>query len=200
MFERIAKRIADTMADAGQLNGDETELYAYGLFIALSHAFFLVFAVTLGFILRIPGEAAIFFTVFCLVRSFAGGIHARTEGACTVSTVVLIAVFETLIRLSSLLRTYIPFYAILVLCSAVLTVFGPVGHPNKPLEARDRRRYKTVVSVMTLFFSALAAASFITGALTSYGAAVTAGTVFAAALRSAEAIRRCIYRSAKSCE
>lgn len=53
-----------------------------------------------GLILHIAIESIVFFILFCLIRSYAGGVHASSELKCTVYTTSTLLICILGIKLS----------------------------------------------------------------------------------------------------
>ena len=95
----IAKRITQILVASAVVKEDDTELYIYGFFMLVSRILFLFVTVVTGFLTGILPESILFYVVFTLLRTYAGGVHAKTETACTIFTTFAIVVSVLLIRL-----------------------------------------------------------------------------------------------------
>ncbi len=83
MATTLAEHIVGKLIAASVVEEADRELYVYGFFLLISRLFFFLVAAVFGCFLGIPWESVIFYIVFILLRSYAGGVHAKTEKACT---------------------------------------------------------------------------------------------------------------------
>lgn len=82
MISKLSKRIAQYLADKNKIDGDEIDLYHYGLFVMISEFFLMFCSLVIGIIFKIPLQGVIFYLVFFLTHRYAGGFHAKTEFYC----------------------------------------------------------------------------------------------------------------------
>ena len=94
MISRLAEFVAKRLQHNGIIETDDKDLYVYAFFMIFSYAFFLLLSICMGVVLKIFFESILFFIVLCIVRGFAGGIHAQSEKACTFLTTVSIIISE----------------------------------------------------------------------------------------------------------
>lgn len=150
MISAIACRITEILCATGSVQECDRELYQYGVFMLLSRTFFFILTSVFGVFLGIPGESVLFYVVFSLLRSYAGGIHARTERACTLLTALTMIACVIAIRLLEKLGwREAPLF---LLFGGAVCVFAlcPLDTAEKPLEAADRQHYKKIANVITL--------------------------------------------------
>ena len=143
--------------------------------------FFLILAMLVGFILGMFFESVLFFISFCLVRNFAGGIHADTERKCTIiSTFSILASIVVMWVLDFLgLKTFSLF--LLIISAICLIVFSPIDTPNKQLNASDKKKYKKKTVLICLALVILHIILSCVG-IHSFSIAVSVSMVFAATL------------------
>ena len=80
---RMINKLSSFITDRFVLNGteqvDDIEVYQFALFIIISNIFFLAISLLTGLIFSCIIEMIIFFISFQLLRTFAGGYHAKSE-------------------------------------------------------------------------------------------------------------------------
>ena len=64
MISKLSKRIAQYLADKNKIDGDEIDLYHYGLFVMISEFFLMFCSLVIGIIFKIPLQGVIFYLVF----------------------------------------------------------------------------------------------------------------------------------------
>lgn len=154
MATAIAERIVGKLIAASAVEEVDRELYIYGFFLLITRFFFFLVTVAFGFFLRIPCESVIFYTVFILLRSYAGGVHAKTEMACTVWTTLAMGTATAFIKILEYTNTKVP--VCFLLCNICILTFSPLDSGEKPLDIEDRRRYQKICVLLLLIFDMVA--------------------------------------------
>lgn len=128
----------------------EAELYIYGFFLLISKAFFFVVTVIVGFLLGIPATSIVFYISFQLLRGYAGGIHAKTEAACTVLTTL--AIIISVIAISIMLTYKAQLVPVLMLIAGGISIFilSPLDTVAKPLSELEKTQYRRI-TILILF-------------------------------------------------
>lgn len=134
----IAKRITQILVASAVVKEDDTELYIYGFFMLVSRILFLFVTVVTGFLTGILPESILFYVVFTLLRTYAGGVHAKTETACTIFTTFAIVVSVLLIRLLEIFAAGTVSFLILGIGSLYILAFSPLDTAEKPLKEQDK--------------------------------------------------------------
>ena len=144
MGTRIAARITRSLIAVSVIEQSDYELYSYGFFLLISKAFFFLVTVTAGLLTGAVLESILFYVVFMLFRSYAGGIHAKTEAACTVlTTLALIASVLAIHYLQMYTGSVLP-AIMLGIGSLCILVLCPQDTGEKPLDTQEKRRYRKI--------------------------------------------------------
>ena len=100
-----------------------------------------------------------FYVVFTLLRTYAGGVHAKTETACTIFTTFAIVVSVLLIRLLEIFAAGTVSFLILGIGSLCILAFSPLDTAEKPLKEQDKKRYRlaTLITLMLCITTTLVA-------------------------------------------
>lgn len=157
MATRLAERIVENLIAASVVEEVDRELYVYGFFLLITRFFFFLVTVAFGFFLRIPCESVIFYIVFILLRSYAGGVHAKTEIACTVWTTVAMGMATVFIKVLKASTEKIPLCFILFNIS--LLALSPLDSGEKPLDAEEKHRYRKICVVLVFICDVVATAA-----------------------------------------
>ena len=146
MATAIAERIVGKLIAASAVEEVDRELYVYGFFLLITRFFFFLVTVVFGFSLKIPYESVVFYIVFILMRSYAGGVHAKTEMACTVWTTVAMGSAVVIIKILEVLngKTLL----ILIFSDLCILRITPLDTNEKPLTEQDKRWYRKICYVM----------------------------------------------------
>lgn len=128
------------------------ELYEYAIYILLSGLFHLFSVVALGLCFNMVLESLVFYCSFILIRKFAGGYHAKTPTRCYIFSVITSVVALWLIKLIGYSNSvyYYIFVIIETLCVVFILITSPLDNENKPLNAKEKKKYKILSIVMSL--------------------------------------------------
>lgn len=144
MISKLSTRIARMLYAESIIESNDVELYKYGLYILLSHLFFFCFSVICGLFYCVPLEAALFYAAFSLIRSYAGGIHAKTETTCTWLTAVAIASSVCLIRVFTTHPNTTAIICMILFGSLAVIVLAPLDSSEKPLDSNEKKKYRRI--------------------------------------------------------
>ena len=140
MATALAEAIVRRLIASSVVEEVDRELYVYGFFLLITRVSFFLVAAAIGCLLGVPGEGIVFYIVFILLRSYAGGVHAKTEVACTVLTTLSIGISVAMIKMLELSdRGMIP---LLIAANICILLFSPLDTPQKPLDAAEREWYR----------------------------------------------------------
>lgn len=157
MASWIAGRITQMLVASSLIEEGDRELYIYGFFTLISHIYFFFVTAVTGFMMGILVESVVFYVVFMLLRTYAGGVHAKTEIACSVlTTLALIASLIGIKQLEALGSSSISLLMLGVGSLCVL-LFSPLDTEEKPLDEQEKRKYRAICMAI-LFLCIMAAA------------------------------------------
>lgn len=129
----------------------------------LSWALFFVLTCVFGLLLRVLGESLLFYMTFSLLRSYAGGVHARTEKACTILTALTMVVCVIAIRLLKAFSMEALALFLLAVGGVFVFVLSPLDSAEKPLEPDERKHYKKITEVIAVLYVVAALFACYTG-------------------------------------
>lgn len=156
MISKLAVRITSTLCATSVIEEGDKELYIYGFFILLSRIFFFCVTVLFGFLCAIPLESVLFYVMFTLLRSYAGGVHARTENMCSVLTTLSLLTSIFGIRMLNFLENGILSLTILSIGAASIIALSPLDTPEKPLDRTERLHYRRISIIIVAAYLVLA--------------------------------------------
>lgn len=142
MATMLAERIVENLIATSVVEEVDRELYVYGFFLLITRFFFFLVTVIFGCLLGIPFESVIFYIVFILLRSYAGGVHAKTEVACTIWTTV--AMGSTVTTIKMLKNLNVPILPFFVLGNICILTFSPLESREKLLDFVEKRKYRKI--------------------------------------------------------
>lgn len=154
MIGHISEILAKKWVSKKIISEDDFELYRYGLFVVLSSLELLIFTLLLGILLKIIMPSLVFFAVFFTIRRFAGGLHAKTELHCQIITLLLLFSSIAVIKyfLSNPNIDYKYFLILYIVSAILLSLCSPADTPQKPLDFRERIKFKKIIGCLSLAF------------------------------------------------
>lgn len=151
--EKITEKIANTV---GTYSADELEVINYGLMIFVSTIFKLSVIMLIAAFLGILKPVLVAFFAFGILRTFAGGMHAKTSLQCLIS---MILIYLAIVYGA----TYIPintFYkSVLFLIGFILIFFyAPADTAEKPILNEKQKkilRFCALITITLLYITSL---------------------------------------------
>ena len=161
MATLIAEYITQKLLALSVIEEGDKEIYTYGFFLLVSRTFyFLVTAIT-GILFGIPFESILFYVVFIFLRTYAGGIHAKTETACTILTISVLVIFVVGIHLMGQMESKILPMLLHAGGSLCVLMFSPLDTKEKPLDKREKMQYRLICWAIILLCNTIALASLL---------------------------------------
>lgn len=154
MINDISKKIAQKWISKNIISKEDFELYHYGLFVIITSLELMVFTLILGILFKIIIPSLVFFAVFFTIRRFAGGLHAKTELHCQILTLLLLFFSIAVIKyfLSNPNIDYKYFLILYIVSALLLSLCSPADTPQKPLDFRERIKFKKIIGCLSLAF------------------------------------------------
>lgn len=118
MIHRISQKITDFLIFRGIVEKTDADIYIYGYETLISGIIDFILTMAIGFLLKCPLNAFIFFVMFVSVRMYTGGYHAATYVRCKLTMILI------LLAVLGLSFVELPFSAISLLMVLLnITVF-----------------------------------------------------------------------------
>lgn len=148
MMTWISKIIVARLEELEVIDKCDEDIYVYGFFIILSKVLFLVVSISWGAIFEIPMPSIAFYVTFLLLRTYAGGIHAKTEVRCAILT--MLSIVLCLLGVKAILISEIQLISLmLAICGGVsIVIFSPLDTVSKPLSFEEKIEYKKITMIL----------------------------------------------------
>lgn len=135
-IDNISEKIAGIICNDSR----ELEIITYGVHQTIVMMLNLLLTVASGIVWHELFFMTVMFLYFSILRPYAGGYHAETEGKCLV---ISIAMVNLVLFGKQYFRLGIPVYLLICLVSvAVIFLWAPIGNPNKTLDMTERAVYR----------------------------------------------------------
>lgn len=163
MISKLSGFITQNLLKRKVISDDEKELYDYGLFMIISYIVFFLISILFGIVLDIPFSSILFYISFCLVRNFAGGIHANSEIKCNIITTVSILISEILIKVFIDYSLVNISFVMLIISSICLCVIKPISTSQKEISPKEKIHFHKKVIVLTVLTLIISLTSIVFG-------------------------------------
>lgn len=142
MITNWGEKIARKLAASGTISPEEIDLYGYGFFLLLSSTLYLIVVAIFGSVFGVLWESIVFYFLFSILRGYAGGIHAKTEYGCMLSTILALLLSTMGIRGMLQAEHSTMAMMLLIVGCTVVFLFSPMDVQEKPLSIDDRLYYQ----------------------------------------------------------
>lgn len=126
----------------------DRETYEYAFFIIYSALYYFVFAIIIGLLFNTLLYSLIFYSVFMLLRIYAGGYHANTETKCCIITMLSIFGCTGIIKLSKMYNFNSILFCIALICAILIFIFSPLDTPEKPLSKKEFTYFRKITRII----------------------------------------------------
>lgn len=161
MVGKLSSKITELLIDRDVISSENKELYDYGFFILLSQILYFIIAVIFGLLFQCFLESAIFYFAFQLIRKYAGGYHASTEGRCELMSTLSILVCIVMIWLSRSYDFSLLLFSISLVAALIIAVLCPLDTPEKPLSNKELKYFRKISWLILFIITALTVVSYI---------------------------------------
>lgn len=140
MFYQASERIAKKLVQNNTILSENKPVYQYGIQQGFTIGLNLLTTFVIGLVFKMIVESFLFLAVYIPLRSFAGGVHAKTANRCYVySTIMIIA--------ELLVIKFFPFGIFIGSClnfisGTIIFLLAPVETTNKKLDELEKQVYK----------------------------------------------------------
>lgn len=158
-MERLAKKLAHTIAISQGYNKEREAVVEYGLIALFQMSMIACVIAFFGLLFGIAYESILIFIGVGLLRKATGGAHSNSINRCMATSCLNILI---LAYLSKLLVTIAPhswsFLCILLLgflwCFIIISMKAPVDSPRKPITSQEKikRLRRQSVWTITIYF------------------------------------------------
>ena len=142
-MDKLMNRITDYYIKKGHIVQEDREVYEYGFHLIFSDIINFSLILIIGVLLHQLINSIIFLAVFCSLRQFAGGFHAKKYWICRMAMAIT---FLGVSLVSAIFAKYreVQFVCIVlnILDFALVCRLAPIEHINKPLDSAQRKTNK----------------------------------------------------------
>lgn len=154
IITKLCRIIADFFIKEKIIDKDQRDIYEYGIELCISSIIGIVIVLIVGLVSCKLIECIVFYIVFCFMRLFCGGFHAKTHLLCKISFTFILCLVLLLDWLLYEIPNYywviMCFYCFIIVCS-----LAPIDNPNKRLSEEEKKKNKIISIIEILIWFAL---------------------------------------------
>lgn len=142
MYNSMAKRLTDLFILKKIIKEEERNIYIYSFEVIISSLVYLTLFFAIALFFKCLLQSILFLTGFWIIRSVAGGYHAKTYIRCHM---LFMSNQIIMILLCSLLTNYtkhILLFIFLLISIISIFIFSPVEHKNNKHNSKQIKKFK----------------------------------------------------------
>ena len=143
----ISNHIIKWLQQRKVLNNYDTEIYSYGVYLALGNLISFLIIILSGIVNHRVYESIVFLIVFNLIRTKAGGFHLKSGKVCFIISMIYLSIVPYILNELDITIKCLNF---LYLSSIVLiTLFSPVDTKKRKLSkvAKGKLKIKIIIAL-----------------------------------------------------
>lgn len=145
-MEKMVQLLTSAIASHNDYTESQIRIIRFGLHCILGETFKLAIYFIIFSLFSLQGYFLAACIVFCVLRVFAGGYHAKTFSGCFF---VSLFMFSVIVLSGSHLVFDVYSKSLMIAVSVLLlAIFAPTDHPNKPIISIERRKRIRVLSIL----------------------------------------------------
>ncbi len=142
-MNRIINLMFEFIIENQELGNDDQEIIRYGLELIVIKALFTLSAIIIASNLNSFWECIVFLIAFSIIRTSAGGYHAKTRIQCFVMSMLMIIINISIVKLvTQYIAIYYAMIPLALMSGVVICFLSPVDTDNRPLDADEKIRFK----------------------------------------------------------
>jgi accessory gene regulator B len=127
------------------------EIYTYGIKQGILIIINIATVVAIGLVIGLLAESMVFLVTYMLIRTYAGGYHAKSQLGCYIFSTVAVTVI--LLGIKHIIFSCFIYLIAALLSATVIYVLSPIENINKPLSQKEKILYgkksRTLVGIFT---------------------------------------------------
>lgn len=161
-MDMLLDKIMNFITNNRKIDDEEAEIVRYGLEMAVLKITFFAAALAVSLLMNSFWQFIIFISLFSILRSYAGGYHAKTRVRCFIQSMLLIIAAVVTINITQKI-TYIiiPLSVIALAAGAAIWRLAPVDTKNKRLDFDEKVPLRKKTRITLIVEIIIGIASFI---------------------------------------
>lgn len=137
---QLANKLTEKLVLFQIIKEEDKDLYSYGIWQGVILLFNYTTIIIISCFFQMLWHGIIFTASYSLLRSYAGGYHARTQTRCYLFSVIMIIVVHCLIKFVN--WNHITLITSITLSCATILYLAPIEDENKALDEKEYLVFK----------------------------------------------------------
>lgn len=150
MVNQFTNRLTDYFCEKDIIKKHDRATFRYCFEVVFILTIFLLFTLPVAFLLHLDGPALLFLFIFILLRSLAGGFHAKSPEYCLILSVLS---FYTFLLISQIYVNNIYTVLSFLLLIILISFKAPIEAKNYSLSASKKKRHKMQCCLLLLLLA-----------------------------------------------
>ena len=147
----MIEKYVNNLVNKNIIEPGKQEIYTYGIRQGILIIINIATVVGIGLVMGLLAESMVFLVTYMLIRTYAGGYHAKSQLGCYIFSTVAVTVILLGIKHITFSGSI---YLLATLISAtIIYVLSPIENINKPLSQKEKILYgkksRTLVGIFT---------------------------------------------------
>jgi len=151
----IAEKIAFFLVQKQIVEKEQIEIYSFGLEILIATCFNGVLVLLTAIALGVAAQTFFMLIPFMLIRSKAGGFHAKTHMGCITGFMVIYLASIFIIRVLPIETMQIVSIFELFICITIMIGIGSINHENRSVTELEYSNFKKASRTITIILFVL---------------------------------------------
>ena len=151
MLRQLTYWTTDQLLQKNIIKKEDYEIYQFGTEVIFSTVVNTAIVLMLGMILGFLFETVVFLIAFAVLRTYAGGYHAKSHWGCIISFVTMYGVCMLIVKFLPL--EYVSIFSCILSGISLIAVLklAPIEHPNRPFEGNEFKVYRFFAVGIAIF-------------------------------------------------
>lgn len=139
-MEGLAYRLTDYLIRKNVITMERSSIYKYGFQIGLEVCLNTVISIIIAVLCHMEWETLVFFAVFILLRSYAGGLHLSTYNSCLICSCMSLLGLLIVVKHLNIDNSYS--IGIVFISLLMIKLIAPVEDINRPISPSELKNFR----------------------------------------------------------
>lgn len=143
-MEKLSNILTDYLIQRNVISAEKSRIYLYGFQIGLEVSLNTIISIIIAVFCRMELETLVFFIVFALLRSYAGGLHLNTYIGCLICSCMSLLGLLLVVKYLNIDNSL----AIGIVCISLLLIkfISPVQDINRPISSSEMQKFRKMLN------------------------------------------------------
>lgn len=143
-MEEIAHTLTNYLIRKNVIAMERSSIYKYGILIGLEVCLNTVISIIIAVLCHMEWETLVFFVVFTLLRSYAGGLHLSSYSSCLICSCMSLLGLLLVVKHLNIDNSYS--IGIVLISLFIIKLLAPVEDINRPISPSELRIFRRMLN------------------------------------------------------